>query len=281
MANPTTVIKDIKCLPPRGNFIAWEVQDPPTTGSPVFKIERAESPAGPWTEAQTVTNNFNYFDNIPVHRIGIDWYYRVTLQGQTNCEATSKPVTRRLLNTHLTRRLRGEINKMRFDVSTMLTKDNGVPIQIFKKITRGPRCTECVSKVSKLQTNTLCAQCFGTGKDKGFFAPVRTLGFINTSGTQESIDVGGETESEMARLIMLEFPLLTADDVVVELGRGNVYEVKQVTYTERHRVIVHQEPTISLLPRSHPYYALTNGINTGRLGTETFVFTKAFEKTIR
>lgn len=265
---------------PRGNYVEWDVGDGMPTGTWKFIVERSESPSGPFTRLTEVPleNATAYFDAIELHTFHRFWYYRVYLEGGLDCGFISKPEAYRTIMSTVSTRIRGEIQKMRYDLGVKLSADSGLPVKVFKKKTKGDRCTECMSSIVNVHTSDVCDSCYSTGIVGGFYAPINTLADITEAAVQEGIDVEGESEAKMQRAMMLDIPLLVNDDLIFEIGTGDLYEVKSVDVTSRRRVVVHQEPTIALIPRSHAYYRLVNRAIEFPLGNEIYLFDGHFRR---
>lgn len=270
-------IKRIVPFHPRGNYVEWSVASPPAQPW-TFDIQRSESPTGPFTTVSDspVVDGLSYFDRIPTHFLHRHYYYRVVLRGDTTGSYQSAPETYQHMSAHLPRHQRGQIRKMRYDLGKLLRVDNGVPVKIFKRRTEGTNCTNCTSSVLNIPVLAICDTCYGTKFVGGFYAPVNTLCKFDAPPVREVFDNEGESETQIHSLHMLDFPLLVVDDLVFEIGTGDLYEVKDVPTTQRRRVVVHQEPVVSKLPRSHHFYTLVNHINTTRFQSETYVFDPKF-----
>lgn len=260
---------------PRGNFIQWEVKSNEMPSTPwVFNLERSESPEGPWTpvDDNPIENAYSYFDLIPLHALKRHIYYRVRLVDGTGCCFTSEAESNITALSELDIRVQGEVLRMRQDLYTLLSVDAGQPITVFKRRNYGQRCTKCRSGLLDLTLYPYCDSCLGTKFEEPVYSPIHTLALFNDPPVQEGVDVEGETELRVFQLKMLDCPLLAVDDLIFERRTGQLYEVKNPSTTRRHRMIVHQEPTVGELERSHPFYRLVNGIVENRLGAETFVF---------
>lgn len=275
---PALNVTYVTPLYPRGNYVQWEWSEQAPAGPWSFVVERSESPNGPFTKVSnpTVVDNLTFFDHLPLHHLGRWWYYRVSLLDGGSCKYTSKAETYLSSGQTLTPRLRGEIDKLRYNLSVLLEHDSGVEILVFKRRNEGVRCTSCMSTVLNISTNDQCEVCFGTKWVGGFYSPIRTLSLFNDPPIQEGRDDEGESELRVYQLKMLDIPLLAVDDLVFETGTGQLYEIKSTLFTKRKRVVIHQEPTASELSRSHSFYKKINNIVQNRSGYETALFGQEF-----
>lgn len=274
----TLCITYVTPLHPRGNYVQWEWKEDPPLGPWEFVLERSESPNGPFeiVSDPTVVDNLAFFDKLPTHHLHRYWYYRVSLKDGDTCEYTSPAQTYLSSEKTLDDRLRGEINELRYNTSILLRLDGGVEAWVFKRRNIGTTCPDCRSSLLNISTFGDCPTCLGTKWVGGYYPPVITRALFNDPPVQEGLDAEGETELRVFSLMMLDIPLLVVDDLIYEPGTGQLYEVKSVTTTRRQRVVVHQEPVISELSRSHPAYGLVNNIHMTRLGTEVFLFDSTF-----
>jgi len=265
---------------PRGNFVEWRVDEPDIVPAPPwnFIVERSESPNGPFERvtAEPLINALSWFDNLSLHHLHRYWYYRVYLADGDDCSYTSEAEALHTIEAQLPDHLQGEINKMRYDLDIKLSLDSGSRVKVLKRRNIGTPCTACTSSVLGISTKDHCLECFGTRFVGGFYAPIGVYADFDSPPVQEGLNTEGETELQVYRLLMLPTPLLVADDLIYEEDTGDLYEVSSVTVTRRRRVIIHQEPMVSLLARSHPFYDAINKITLGKLGTETFIYSPEF-----
>ena len=280
MTASTLHIKSVTPVYPRGNYIEWKIQDADSMPAMPweFVIERSESPHGPWTVVSNpyVVNNLHFFDCIPTHHLHRWWYYRIALSVAGCCQFISKAESYLTPEDHLDNRLKGEVNKMRYDLSILLQRDSGVPVQVFKRRNIGESCPDCTSSVMDIVVHSHCYTCAGTKFIGGYYDPIQTLAKFDAPTIEEAVTVEGEAERAVHQLLMLDVPLLVADDLIFDVLTGELYEVKAVRQTQRKRVIIHQEPIVAELPRSHVAYSLVNNIQTTRTGNETFMFDNTF-----
>lgn len=221
-------------------------------GSVTFKLELSGNPDGPWEiVAENLVDTLVYEDtNYKTYSNLKDKYYRVSLQDGT---FVSEP-----------RPVLGSIPKKQWLVSrkifndemTMLKKANGIKISVIKRKHWGDQC-ECVDPATKLSLDPNCKLCNGTKIVNGYYTPITTWGNIQPSaigtdkGAQSSIP-----EIETTQAMLLSFPLVYKDDILVEIDTNRRWLVVSSKSTELLRNDVHQDIIISRLPESDKVYEL-------------------------
>ena len=130
----------------------------------------------------------------------------------------------------------------------------GVPLAILKRLHWGSRCTDCFDVVTKRVTKSKCNQCFSTGFTGGYHDPVRVSGRVSPRTVQTAIGPQGLNDTNTVQLIMLDYPSLEAEDVIVHVNTNQRYIVQAITRTELQTVPVHQEVVLSELARDNPVY---------------------------
>lgn len=271
---------------PTGVFIQWNlIPDPNITGNFLFTVSRSGSPGGPWAVLGTnplintisyLDNNFNTPDSIGdetnLLALNKELYYQVSVVDPVNNTATSVPVDLNglqavdasTLPTQDTQVSGTNLHKRQFllrrkilrDESTALRVLNGVQLQVYKKMHFGQRCTLCYDPLTRASTLSHCPQCFGTSWIGGYYPPIPTQGRLSPASIQTSLTNEGLSDVSTVQFVLLNYPKVEADDLIVEPLSSRIWLVKILAPTELKRVMVHQRINCSELPRSDPEYEL-------------------------
>lgn len=233
--------------------IQWSIdQELHDAGDLFFKVELAGSPEGPWeTVGENIKNKLAFEDtNSKTFGRLKDKYYRVSAKdgafiSRPHPVCGSLPKQKYLI-----------ARKMFNDEMTMLRKGNGVRLAVVKKRHWGELCS-CVDPRTKLALLPNCPDCHGTKYLKGYYDPMYTWGKINPSsmGT-DSAPQTSTAEIEATQAVLLSFPIVFKDDIVVELDTNKRWLVVSSKPTEILRTAIHQEIVLSLLPVSDSVYDL-------------------------
>jgi len=247
-----------------GIFLQWIVQSP-TAAIDNVKIERSGSPEGPFELVLDGIDSYYFYDDyrhVPVPdtdetRENLNFlslsrliYYKVTATIGSEEISAVEPVGDQLKPPQLFYR-----RKMQRDLFYGL-KFSGVPFALIKRRHWGLRCEDCFDKLTKKVTNSKCNTCFGTGFKDGYYNPVGINGRISVENVQTTITPQGKSDTNHKRLTVLTYPMIEADDILIELNRNNRYLVKHVTTTELKTVPVHQRITLSELSRDSVEYRI-------------------------
>jgi len=130
----------------------------------------------------------------------------------------------------------------------------GVPAMVFKKKADGGYCPNCWDPVLKRITRSSCTTCFGTGKIGGYYPPIDVwMNFEPDPKTEEVTEIKlRQTSRTMAQ--MTNYPILTPDDMIVELKPNRYWKIVSVQYTEKNRTIFLQFPQLSAVNLSDVEY---------------------------
>ena len=223
-----------------------------TIGSLSFDVEMAGSPNGPWeTLASNLIDTLIYEDiNFKTYSGLKDRYYRITANDGT---FVSRPHP-----------IVGSINKQKYliarkifnDELIMLSKGNGVRLGIIKRKHWGTTCS-CVDPMTKVSVLPNCDLCHGTKILEGYYKPMYVWGHLQPSSL--GTDVTPPTsvpEIETTQGMLLSFPLVFKDDILVEMDINRRWLVVSSKNTELVRNPIHQDVVLSRLPEDDAAYNL-------------------------
>lgn len=151
--------------------------------------------------------------------------------------------------------------KARRDLRVTLERLNGVKLAIVKKKTYGPRCSYCYNSATKDTLISNCPRCYGTSFTGGYHDPVYLWGKLDPAPVQSSLGVSGKVETSITGLTIIDYPVVSSDDLVVELQTNRRFKVQRIIKSESSRVLVHQDLQVSELSRSSPEYAVPVDLN--------------------
>ena len=236
---------------PNSIGIVWDVVGP--SGAYAFFVERSESPEGPWTTLNPIglVNVYGYVDRT-VNREAFDrhLYYRIhCIHKQTGEEIISKHAstleeTGTWVGKYIAKQER-----------LLLRRWNGVKCAVYIRRTFGERCSHCYDAVRGKSISDSCTECFGTTFKGGYFAPI--LMDINFNPRQKTQDrnVLQRTENDQVSAWCSNYPVLSYDDLIVEIERNNErYLVKTIQQTEHGNATVHQNLSLMKLHLSTPQF---------------------------
>jgi hypothetical protein len=249
-----------------GVFLQWVIENPPSADI-VFKIERAQSPEGPYELVADNIRSYFYYDRnratpeagIGEYRENLNFlslvrtlYYRVTGTATTGDVAfgisdSGNDLPKRLALLH---------RKMQRDLSVAL-KFNGVDAYVLKRLHWGVRCKKCFDLLTKKVTSSKCTECYGTGFTNGFATPVQIKLRFLAPNSDTQMSPQGWTDTTRLRVICLQYPNIDPGDLLIDKISNRRYLVQQQSQTELRREIVHQALLISELSRDSIEYRLT------------------------
>lgn len=221
-------------------------------GSITFKLELSGNPTGPWElVAENLTDTLVYEDmNSSTFGALKDKYYRVSTQDGAFVSEPRPVLGQMPKKQYLISR------KIFNDETVMLKKANGTAMAVIKRKHWGDRCS-CVDPVTKLSLNSDCELCHGTKIIQGYYEPILTYGNIQPSSLGTDYGAAGSVpEIETTQGMLLSFPLVYKDDILVELDTNKRWKVVSSKSTELLRNAVHQDIIVSLLPVTDPVYGL-------------------------
>jgi len=131
---------------------------------------------------------------------------------------------------------------------------DGVPVMVFKKRHDGTYCPECWDTVLKRVTSSSCTTCYGTGRLDGYYPPIEAWMKFEPDPKVETITEIGLRQSSQTSAMFTNYPLITPDDVVVELKPNRFWKVENVTYPEKTRTIVLQTLKLNAVSTSDVEY---------------------------
>ena len=133
---------------------------------------------------------------------------------------------------------------------------DGVPVMVFKKRHDGTYCSECWDSVLKRVTSSSCTTCYGTGRLDGYYPPIEAWMKFEPDPKVETVAESGLRQSSQTSAMFTNYPLITPDDVVVELKPNRFWKVENVTYPEKTRTIVLQTLKLNAVNTSDIEYKM-------------------------
>lgn len=124
---------------------------------------------------------------------------------------------------------------------------DGVPSMVFKKRHDGTNCPNCWDNILKRVTTSHCTVCFGTGRLGGYYPPIEVWIKYEPDPKVEGIAEWGLRQASKTKAHLTNYPLLTPDDVIVELKPNRFWKVENVSYPEKTRTIILQYPELNAI----------------------------------
>lgn len=248
---------------PNAVFVQWDLTGVTESGSYVVDVYRGGSQNGPWEAiALGRYDTYNYLDRLPT-AVNNDPNLLSLMRGIFYKIVVTPPsgvVNQAYAYSSIEPKLDGRFKllkrKILRDESVMLRKLNGVEVAVLKRMKWGPRCTQCYDKYTRQSTRGNCTTCYGTTFMPGYHTPIITLARRGTIPKSKHLTPQGDMELEMTRVMLLDAPKVSPDDVLVFLRDNRRFLVKEVMATELKTVTVHQSLSVVELARSSVEYRI-------------------------
>lgn len=222
---------DVKVQPVYGSFralISWKVE--PSLEDGIFEIEKSHDGVNEWRLLGSIQGEDHFVDgNLLSQGKLLEQYYRV------RCKKNGAVFLSSTLGTF------GTISRMEFGASRRIMELEYEAMRCFTKVhlfklrVFGPPCPVCVDAETEQAIGTsLCPNCYGTQKDKGYQDPVVTymrIMTISTTTQNDSQDGVGATDPSIQLARLLAFPLLRKNDLLVHKEADRRYLVNEVDYS--------------------------------------------------
>lgn len=241
-------------LYPSAVFVQWHA---PWVADAAFELSRSGAQNGPWETVAVGVGGFHAVDgrfdaeSPNSYSLTREVLYRVRVGDVTSESRRVEPDLRREIM--LLKR------KMQFDLRLGLRALNGTKGAVLKRRRWGPRCTECYDAASQQSTLEHCPQCFGTTYVGGYWNAVHIRMRREAAPVQVQMAPRGKTEQRYAGFVLLDYPALEQDDVLVELGTNARWLVDMVSPTSLQGITVHQKVVCSEIARDAVEYEVTAG----------------------
>lgn len=258
-------------LYPNAVFVQWSI-DPDENDSTFFivTLSRAGGPEGPWeVVADSLRDAYQFLDkdfNLPPpelageERSGLqffsmsrDVYYQVTVTPPSGASFSSAPTP---MEPGLDRRTRLFKRKILRDEATAFRNLNGIPIVALKRRHWGTRCRDCYDSGLREGTKEHCLRCFSTTFEGGYWTPTSVRGRRSTAPVQTQVAATGNSELKIVTFLILDYPHMEKDDLLVDLRRNERFIIRMVATTELKTVPVHQTITASYLEHGAVEYEI-------------------------
>lgn len=209
------------------------------------RVDRGESPEGPWEKVWTGAPALSVEDTLPKRRSTYELYYwRVVVDGG----GTFGPVA--VFGTPD----RFALEAIRLQRNHLLRDLRSVAWLFSAK--REEDCPACYDPVRATRLRSNCETCGGSGKCGGYFDPVKM--HISKSGpsTVQVEQLGSaRMESDQTQFWTSNWPLIVPGDLVLRRTQFSLYEVVSVQRTEKHSFPIRQIISARGIDRADIRYA--------------------------
>jgi hypothetical protein len=131
------------------------------------------------------------------------------------------------------------------EINFELWDATGAPSLVYNRRRGGVPC-ECFDPIQKKRTTSMCSKCFGTNWLGGFYDPIDCYIDYTPNPKNALITQWGETQENMTRVMLANFPILYPGDVIRELRPNRLWRVGQrINVTEKHRTTLLQFPEVT------------------------------------
>ena len=240
-------------------LVEWELEDEAQVdpGPYFFTVERSASPEGPWDclTPKPLVDAMHFVDKLtPLLSKENFLFYRVTatLPSGKTIVSPAKDLFRNLERPQWL--VWREITRKEI---LRLKKFVGIRAAVLKKKRFGEPCEECTDPVTGTVTDSQCRECFGTRYQGGFYPPIEA--WIESSPVPDAKGLGGHgwmTEDYVGQLRMVSYPLVSREDIVVELESNRRFRVLQIDPIELRTVPVVQLVSARMISRSDVEYRI-------------------------
>jgi len=222
-------------------------------------VYRSEAPGiagsldGYTTLSATETPTDNTYEDTTISGLyhpGRTWFYKLTLIDKSDSSLThliSTPLYKYYEQTDYA------YNRILYLKNLVIQKKSGRTYSLLKRRSWGTRCTVCWDDILYRSNDPACPTCHGTSWIDGYFDPVSFKAMMTPSPKYNQITMFGEWMPSDSLLVMLNYPILTARDVLVD--DGNVrWMVKNVRKLEKLGHIIEQQVQITRITEDDPVY---------------------------
>jgi hypothetical protein len=131
------------------------------------------------------------------------------------------------------------------EVNFELEDATGEPCLIYNRRRGGIPCPECFDPIQKKRSISNCSRCYGTNWVGGFYDPIDAYVDFNPNPKNALITQFGETQENMTRVIIANYPIVFPGDIIRELRTNRLWRVGQkVNIAEKRRVTLLQFPEV-------------------------------------
>lgn len=233
--------------------VTWNVNDPMgEEGSTTVNVQRSMSPSGGFVTINgTDLSGKRLFNDEYVYPYSkfTKIYYRFEL-AETNRTIYTDPFRSNeipdLVALEIARRNR-----------LMLQTHIGIRCAAIIRKKHGPRCLECYDQERQVRTRSHCKSCFDTGYRDGYESPIPL--FVNFAPVKEQFNrtrIGiVEPAADVAETA--DFPLLSPEDILVELENNQRWVIRAIDTVEKKRNTLKQLMQLQLLDTNRIEYEIS------------------------
>lgn len=123
---------------------------------------------------------------------------------------------------------------------TLRSTNGGQTALLLKRKKAGSRCTTCWDSVLNRRTEENCLDCYDTGWSGGYWEPIEFQGSLGAAPRNTMINLFGEWEPQDSFIRMGPKPVLSPQDVVVDL-QNRRWRVTEIRPIEKGQYIILQQ----------------------------------------
>ena len=228
------------------NFITiqWDYQ--PANTNNLFEIYYSENPQKNFRLLATLPGDRNHYmsHEINLHSEARTIYFFIRCVKPDGSSEDSK-----IFSNTGDREIRYAAHVME-RLALELKRLNGIATLYFQKRTIGEHCPECWDPVARRSTNSRCLTCYGTGIKGGYYDPILIYVNYTPMVKHHSKATVGTIDTISAQAWTLAFPIITPESIFIELNsNANRWRVKQIQFSELHRIPIRQRLQLEQIPR--------------------------------
>lgn len=150
-------------------------------------------------------------------------------------------------------RIHREVNRRHWILLKVLA---GTEALIFRRMLYGPKCSKCWNFTMSRTVIDDCDNCFGTGIDGGYYAPIKTLCQFDASQKNTIFSYFGKFEPREIGMWTIYYPRLEPLDVIIRVKDLSVYRLDSVAPTELLNKVSRQITRLVEIPNTHVLHRL-------------------------
>lgn len=233
------------------NEISWEIG--PTSEDILdytFRLKRSEGAEGPYDYlTPEMEDKYLFIDNMILRgHLYRDYFYRLEVKHKASGDTKEfGPVQH-----EETPDLVGKELRMRMGL--LMREFAGRRCWVLPVRTFGQRC-ECWNSILGKKRYSGCLTCFDTTFTRGYMSPIETWVQIDPSAKQEQNMNVGPTQQNNTTARFGYYPPVKPRDIIIE-GENVRWRVVQINSTQKHRVPIHQEVQLHLIPPTDIEYRI-------------------------
>lgn len=252
---PYTFFEEIHVLPkyPASVFVQWQLNNQALPENYYFYIYLSSDPETGFVKINQTPVINEYSFEFPYNLLTEEEYLFVKIEGRIGpLIIWSKPQG---LFYNLERRMYLNIKEIIRKKELIRRKKVGVECDVYKRKVFGAPCAACYDVHTGLNTDSKCAECFGTGKLGGYHEPITNWVEIVEGPREIKPSEIGTVEPRFATG-SLTLPIVQKGDIIVERKRNKRWYINRIEREAQQTFPVDQTIELRLISPKDIEYRL-------------------------